>query len=214
MTRNERSRRLGAIRRWLRRFVYMTLVTSALWTGGLIWFATQIPRSAPRQVTTTDAIIVLTGGSGRLETGLQLLAEKRARNLFVSGVARGVDVAALLRIARRNPDDLACCIAVGYHADDTVGNAHETAQWMRKQGFNSLHLVTANYHMPRSLLEFGRAMPAVRIVPHPVFPQRFKIGSWWRFPGTAMLLASEFNKSLIAQLAISGGRGRTGDGAT
>jgi uncharacterized SAM-binding protein YcdF (DUF218 family) len=214
MTRSERSRRLGAIRRWLRRIVYMTLVTSVLWTGGLIWFAAQIPRSAPRQVTTTDAIIVLTGGTGRLETGLQLLAEKRAGKLFVSGVARGVDVAALLRIARRSPDDLACCIAVGYHADDTAGNAHETAQWMRKRGFNSLHLVTANYHMPRSLLEFRQAMPAVKILAHPVFPQLFKIDSWWRFPGTAMLLATEFNKYLVAQLAISGRRRHTGTGGT
>jgi uncharacterized SAM-binding protein YcdF (DUF218 family) len=214
MTRNERSRRLSTIRRWLRRIVYVALVTLALWTGGLIWFAAQLPRSVPQQVSTTDAIIVLTGGTGRLETGLQLLAEKRARNLFVSGVARGVDVAALLRIARRSPDDLACCISVGYHANDTAGNARETAQWMHERGFNSLHLVTANYHIPRSLLEFRRAMAAFRIIAHPVFPPQFKIESWWRFPGTSMLLAREFSKYLIAQLAIGGGRGHTGDGAT
>jgi len=214
MMRNEKGRRLGTIRRCLRRIIHVTLVSLALWTGGLIWFAAQLPRSTPRQVTTTDAIIVLTGGTGRLETGLQLLAETRARNLFVSGVARGVDVAALLRIARRSPDDLACCISVGYHANDTAGNARETAQWMRKRGFNSLHLVTANYHMPRSLLEFRRAMATIRIVAHPVFPQQFKIESWWRFPGTATLLSSEFNKYLIARLAIGLGMKHGGDGAT
>jgi uncharacterized SAM-binding protein YcdF (DUF218 family) len=198
MMRNEKGRRLGTIRRCLRRIIHVTLVSLALWTGGLIWFAAQLPRSTPRQVTTTDAIIVLTGGTGRLETGLQLLAETRARNLFVSGVARGIDVAALLRIARRSPDDLACCIAIGYHAN----------------GFNSLHLVTANYHMPRSLLEFRRAMATIRIVAHPVFPQQFKIESWWRFPGTATLLSSEFNKYLIARLAIGLGMKHGGDGAT
>ncbi len=210
MTGGKRFRRPGRFRKWLRRIVWLTALTLAVWLGGLIWFAAQLAQPAPRPETTTDAIVVLTGGTGRLEAGLQLLAEHRARHLFVSGVARGVDVATLLRIARRSPDNLACCITVGYHADDTAGNAHETAEWMRKQGFTSLYLVTANYHMPRSLLEFRRAMAEVRIVPHPVSPQRFKIESWWRFPGTAMLLASEFNKYLIARLVVGGGLRRTG----
>ncbi len=158
--------------------------------------------SEERSSVATDAIVVLTGGTGRLETGLQLLSDNRGRSLFVSGVARGVDVAALLRLARRSPENLACCIAVGYQADDTAGNARETAEWMKKQGFASLRLVTANYHMPRSLIEFRRAMPAARIVAHSVFPEQFKGDSWWRFPGTAMLLVSEFNKYLIARMAL------------
>lgn len=183
----------------------MIVIALALWSGGLIWFAAQLPRAVPTDNTATDAIVVLTGGTGRLETGLQLLAEKRAERLFVSGVARGVDVAALLRIARRSPGDLACCIAVGYQADDTAGNARETAEWMRMQGFTSLFLVTANYHMPRSLVEFRRAMPKMKIIAYPVFPPKFKSESWWRFPGTAELLASEFNKYLIARLAFGEG---------
>ena len=213
MTGSKKFRRPGRFRKWLRRIVWLAGLTLAIWLGGLIWFAAQLAQPAPQPETAVEAIVVLTGGTGRLEAGLQLLAEHRAGQLFVSGVARGVDVAALLRIARRSPDDLACCITVGYHADDTAGNAHETAEWMREQGFTSLYLVTANYHMPRSLLEFRRAMPEVRIVPHPVSPQRFKIESWWRFPGTAMLLASEFNKYLIARLAVGGGLRRGGGDA-
>ena len=202
MTRLERGRRRRAIRRWLRRSLALIAVALALWSGGLIWFAAQLPRAVPAEKPPTDAIVVLTGGTGRLEAGLQLLAEKRAERLFVSGVARGVDVAALLRIARRSPDELACCIAVGYQADDTSGNARETAEWMRTQGFTSLYLVTANYHMPRSLVVFRRAMPGMKIVAYPVFPPQFKSESWWRFPGTAELLATEFNKYLIARLAL------------
>ena len=205
MIRLERGRRRRAIRRWLRRSLFLTVIALVLWSGGLVWFAAQLPRAAPAEKTGTDAIVVLTGGTGRLEAGLQLLAEQRAKRLFVSGVARGVDVAALLRIARRSPDDLACCIAVGYQADDTAGNARETAEWMRKQSFTSLYLVTANYHMPRSLVEFRRAMPETQIVAYPVFPPLFKSESWWRFPGTAELLASEFNKYLIARLPLGKG---------
>jgi len=172
------------------------------WAVGLIWFAGHVPRPSdgPPPDGRTDAIVVLTGGSGRLDAGLRLLAEGQAGKVFVSGVARGVDVDQLLRIARRRPEDFACCIAVGYAADNTAGNARETASWMRAQGYRSLRLVTANYHMPRSLVEFRSAMPGVEIVPHPVFPPQFKLDGWWRWPGTAALLASEYSKYLLARI--------------
>ena len=80
------------------------------------------------------------------------------------------------------------------------GNAVETAAWMKEQGFRSLRLVTASYHMPRSLLEFNHAMPELEIVPHPVFPAPFKGSNWWRRPSNAQLVAIEFTKYLIARL--------------
>ena len=73
---------------------------------------------------------------------------------------------------------------LGHEAINTLGNAHETAQWIRSQGFRSLRLVTAWYHMPRSLLEFDRAMPEIDIVAHPVFPEQVKQERWWTWRGT------------------------------
>jgi len=195
-----RARRL----RWLRRFVLLVVAGGILWLAGLIWFAGEVPDEETADRSATDAIVVLTGGTGRLEAGLQLLEQKLATRLFVSGVAHGVDVAALLRVAQRRPNELACCIAVGYRADNTAGNARETAEWVAGQGFRSIRLVTASYHMPRSMLELGRAMPGVRIVPHPVFPPRYKGSRWWLWPGTATLLSSEFIKYLIALAGFSG----------
>jgi uncharacterized SAM-binding protein YcdF (DUF218 family) len=170
------------------------------WLGGLFWFAAKVPHSGGTAPERTEAIVVLTGGSGRLAAGLRLLSEGYGRKLFVSGVARGVDVAALLRVAKRQPQELICCIDVGYAADNTAGNAGETASWLRAQGYRSITLVTANYHMPRSLLEFHRAMPRIKIVPHPVFPRGFKLARWWQWPGTATLLVSEYTKFLLALL--------------
>tara|TARA_Y100001936_G_C16085055_1_gene681041 strand:- start:2052 stop:2642 length:591 start_codon:yes stop_codon:yes gene_type:complete len=187
------------------RLVSGILFICLIWIFGLIWFVSEVPKNPTNDETKTDAIIVLTGGTGRLETGLQLLSEGHARLLFVSGVARGVDVQALLRLVRRKPNDFACCIAVGYQADNTAGNAHETTEWITKNKLSSLRLVTANYHMPRSLFEFRRAMPDIKILPHPVFPPQFKRENWWRWPGTAQLLASEFNKFLIAKTGLEQG---------
>ena len=91
-------------------------------------------------------------------------------------------------------------MTLGYEADDTHGNAMESARWIGEQGFRSLRLVTATYHMPRGLLEFRRAMPEIEIVPHPVFSPRFKQEDWWRWPGSASLLATEYSKYLLAFL--------------
>lgn len=182
---------------------FLVLPVFLLWALGLIWFDKLVPHEPSSDETVTDAIVVLTGGSARLDSGLDLLEEKKAAKLFVSGVYRGVDVDKLLEISRSAPADLNCCIAIGYEADDTRGNAVETARWMRDQKFTSLRLVTAAYHMPRSLAEFRHAMPDMLIIVHPVFPQSFKRESWWLWPGSASLMISEYTKYLLAQLRLS-----------
>ncbi|MEE9480368.1 MAG: YdcF family protein [Kiloniellales bacterium] len=176
------------------------LLCAGLWLAGLVYFATNLPQRVADPARRTDAIVVLTGGSGRLRQAFELLEQDRAQQLFVSGVERSVEVAELLRINRIAPPELACCVVLGYKAGDTRGNALETAAWMGEQGFASLRLVTATYHMPRSLLEFRYAMPEIEILPHPVFTKSFKQADWWRWPGSASLLASEYNKYLLAWL--------------
>ena len=81
-----------------------------------------------------------------------------------------------------------------------INNAAETAAWVQDQGYLSLRLVTATYHMPRSLLEFRRTMPTVEIIAHPVFPETFKRANWWFWPGSASLVVTEYVKYLIAGL--------------
>nr|WP_255636291.1 YdcF family protein [Azospirillum sp. 412522] len=179
------------------------LVLAVAWLAGLFWYAADVPRSSPSGTDAerpTDAIVVLTGGSHRLGTGLELLAAGRAKKLFVSGVYDGVDVQELLKLSRRSPTEMECCIALGYSADSTIGNAYETADWMRDQGFRSLRLVTANYHMRRSLLELSMAMPDVELVPHPVVAPTVHLDDWWMWPGTANLLVNEYNKLLVVGL--------------
>lgn len=93
-------------------------------------------------------------------------------------------------------------IDTGEEARNTAGNAAETAAWLRRRGYSSLRLVTASYHIPRSLLEFRSALPGTRIVPHPVFSQPIEPGRWWREPATALLLIKEYHKLLFAGLRL------------
>lgn len=184
-----------------RRAFTVVLLGLGAWSAGFFWFIEQIPSRVEQPETMTDAIVVLTGGGGRLGAGLELLARGRARKLFVSGVYRGVEVAEILRAARRAPEELECCVDLGHDAVDTRSNANETGRWMAAEGFTSLRLVTASYHMPRSRVEFRRAMPTARMIAHPVFQGNVHIDEWWRWPGTTALLIGEYNKYLIAVAA-------------
>lgn len=177
------------------------LVGLGAWVAGFFWFIEQIPRQIEDPDSVTDAIVVLTGGAGRLGTGLDLLARGQGGKLFISGVYRGVDVAEILRASRKAPENLECCVELGHDAHDTRSNANETGQWVAAEGITSLRLVTASYHMPRSRIEFSRAMPTVRLIAHPVFPPSVHIDEWWRWPGTTSLLIGEYSKYLIASAA-------------
>jgi len=186
--------------RWLAALATLAGTVVLALALGFLWFVQQLPDRVAETQRHTDAIVVLTGGSGRVGQGLQLLAQGKADKLFVSGVYQGVDVAELLRVSQQDPEHLACCVALGYEAGTTEGNAIETAEWMRAQGYESLRLVTAAYHMPRSLLEFRRRMPEIEIVPHPVFPEHVKQDDWWRWPGSTHLLVGEYGKYVVARL--------------
>ena len=184
--------------RWLCWVSALLAVLVVVWLGGLGWFLYQGLGAADDRKSETDAIVVLTGGRFRLESGIGLLEAHRARKLFISGVNQHVDRTALLRFLGPLPESAACCIVLGHEADNTYGNARETAEWMHREGYASLRLVTSWYHIPRSRLEFARAMPEIRIVLHPVYPEHPEIEGWRAWRETAGLVLREYGKYLVA----------------
>ncbi|MDH5798266.1 MAG: YdcF family protein [Paracoccaceae bacterium] len=193
------SRRVGPYRKAMDRLAGLVIFIGTIWIAGLFWFGETIPDHLEDEASRTDAIAVLTGGSGRLNTGLDLLSRGVAGKLYISGVYEGTDITTLLDLSRREPGSFECCLVIGY-AQNTIGNARETTDWMRKEGFSSLRIVTSGYHMPRALLEFRFALPGIEAVPHPVFSENVKQDRWWAWPGTAALIISEYNKYLVAWL--------------
>jgi uncharacterized SAM-binding protein YcdF (DUF218 family) len=69
---------------------------------------------------------------------------------------------------------------------------------MRAHNFHSLILVTANYHMRRSLSAFAADMPKVTLIPYPVEPEGVNFAHWWRDPRTVRLLHAEYAKFLLS----------------
>jgi uncharacterized SAM-binding protein YcdF (DUF218 family) len=150
----------------------------------------------------SEAIVVLTGGSERVATGFELLKSGHGKKLFISGVHKNLSLESVFRSLSVPADLRACCITLGYQANSTAGNVEETRDWLKTEGYTSFRLVTANYHMPRSLLLFHAAMPDVVILPYPVAPEKVKLYEWAKHTGTIELLATEYCKFLIAKMRI------------
>lgn len=184
-------------------FLIAALCTLAiLWAIGCLWFALSVATAAiPPLTEKTDAIVVVTGGSGRVEEGLKLLKGGVAPKLFISGVNKDVKVHELLRGEEAN-----AAVTLGYEAVDTKGNADETAPWVRDNNIKSLRLVTSSYHIPRALLELQHQTPGVIILAHPVKTgQEYDITakSYWA------LTFEEYNKTLATWIrqAMAGKQG-------
>lgn len=193
-----RLRRRDSFSRAIPAFTGIILTLLLGWSAGLVIYANTIPIEQKKADPSADAIVVLTGGSGRLGAGLKLLTKKRAKKLFVSGVYKGTDVKRLMTLFQEAPIDLECCLEIGDDAMNTAGNAIETAAWFRNKKYKSLIIVTSNYHMPRSVLEFRSVMPEAKLISYPVFPETFKRERWWAWPGTTGLLMREYSKYLLA----------------
>lgn len=188
-------------RRWPVRVFHAVAIAGAaaiaLLLVGFVRF--MIPPAAENSPAQTDAIVVLTGGDLRLRSGVELMRAGKGRVLFISGVNRRVDLDQLLRSAgEKSSDWLTCCIVLGHEARNTTGNAQETEEWMRRLGYHSLRLVTAWYHMPRSLLEFRRAMPDLEIIPHPVLSEETIAQDLRGWRGPAPVLIGEYARYLAA----------------
>jgi uncharacterized SAM-binding protein YcdF (DUF218 family) len=196
----KRTRRINL----LRLLLITALVTAGLGAAGFVLFSFVIVDGRSGYVDEADAIVVLTGGEARIPEAVRLLGEGKGRRLLISGVNPATKRGELARLAPNSKKLFRCCIDVGHEARDTPGNADETRQWVRDRGFKSLIVVTASYHMPRSLAELRRALPDTRLIPYAVNPSNVHIDEWWAHRGTLRLLVSEYVKFVPAFLRCVG----------
>ena len=182
----------------------------ALFLLGFMLFAAIATRKVVDLPEVADGIVVRTGGEARIAEAGRLLQAGRARRLLISGVNRRTGREDLRRVIKVNTQLFDCCVDIGYDALDTYGNADEARAWASQWRFSSLIVVTASYHMPRSLAEIALAMPHTRIVPHAVVPRQLQGDPWWLRMAAARTLVSEYVKFLpvATRLAVARMTGR------
>lgn len=165
---------------------------------GFVIFAASVSGYAPRSSEPVDGIVVLTGGEKRVQEGLRLFSEAKAKRILISGVNRATTRDDLKRNAPLSSVLYDCCVDIGYEALDTIGNAEEARGWIETWNFRRVAIVTSNYHMPRSLVEFSRAMPSIEFVPQPVASPSYRSAIWWLQPGTIRIVTIEYLKFIPA----------------
>lgn len=138
----------------IRRFFALLVV---VWAFGFLWFTIALPQPAP--LSRTDAIVVVTGGPGRIPHAIRMLEQGAAPKLLVSGVFEGVTLKEFAAEYNVSQPLLDCCITLGFAALDTRGNARETAQWVKDGDIASLRLVTSDWHMRRAVTELRGSLP-------------------------------------------------------
>lgn len=175
------------------------LIAGLIWCVGLFAFASRVERSTPAlDPEAADAVVALTGRStARLKVAMDLLLQRKGQRLLISGVnpaATREDIRDVTQAYNRIYD---CCVDLGWRAEDTVGNAEETAAWARSKGYGRIIVVTADFHMPRALLELRAVMPEGVFVAHPIATEQLDARRWERSPRAAKFMIGEFNKYLV-----------------
>lgn len=154
---------------------YLLAASVLVWALGFFWFAAALPQ--PADELSTDAVIVPTGGPGRIAQGLQVLEQGQARQMLVTGVDPEVtrdEFAAEFEVDEAQMD---CCITLGSEAVDTRSNATETAEWVEANGITSLRLVTTDWHMRRAAGELDRELPSTVKVVRDAVPSQPSLAS-------------------------------------
>jgi len=194
----ERPRRFSGFAGGVRLIFDAMLAAVVLVVIGFVIFADSVEREAHEPGAKADGIVVLTGGVARIDHALKLLEHGKAKRVFITGVYRGTTETELRRLASAGDQYFTCCVDIDKDAFNTIGNAAETSEWVALHGYNSIIVVTSNYHMPRTLAELGRVMPTVELIPYAVVDNNLQLERWWTYPGTTKVLLSEYLKYLPA----------------
>ncbi len=160
-----------------------------LYVLGYALFSVLLPKPAGDE--RTDAIVVLTGGSGRLERGFELMERELAQRMLISGVDRTVRPVELAEAYDVDEELLECCVTLGRESFDTRSNADEVDRWLQRRRYRSIRLVTNDLHMPRARYELRKRIgPEVTMVTDAV-----------QTDPSFMQIFTEYNKYLLGRTA-------------
>lgn len=162
-----------------------------LYVLGFALFGVTLGGVAP--ATKTDAVVVLTGGKGRIERGAAVMGDGLAKRMLIAGAdpsVRRVDLVDRLSGADRKV--LRCCTDLGSESVDTRSNAEEAGRWLAKNGFKSFRLVTSDWHMRRAGWEFERLLGDKYTILEDAVQTRPRLPT----------LFGEYNKYLLRRVAV------------
>src|SRR5690606_22162840 len=172
----------------------------ALFVGFLLFVDHVAKLTPPTEVPDADGIVVLTGGTARMDAGVGLLKAGKAKRMLISGVNPAARLNDLQHATGGDSSRFNCCIDLEREALNTIGNAQESAKWAQAHTFGSIIVVTNNYHMPRSLLEMRRILPHAELKAYPVVNTPLTGTTWLEDADALRVLSTEYVKYVAALL--------------
>jgi uncharacterized SAM-binding protein YcdF (DUF218 family) len=163
-----------------------------LYALGFVLFAFTLGRPAHANAPPTDAAVVLTGASGRIEHAVDVLRQGKAKRLLIAGADPLVTKADMMRRIPRSAKVIQCCVDLGSESVDTRTNAEEAQRWLGRHKFRSVRLITSDWHMRRARYEFAKVLgPKFELVTDGV-----------RTEPSFLTLFGEYNKYILRRLAV------------
>ena len=199
------------------KFLTFIAIIVVIWLVGLFAFADRVRGYTPAaEPARADAIVALTGPSSeRVNAAIRLLEQDKGQRVLISGVNREVRRQELRALTPGSNKLFICCVDLGFEAEDTIGNAQEIAAWADAKGYDSLIVVTSDYHMPRALTEIRAASSELALTAYAVETPSLDNSRWWRAAVTARRMTLEYMKYLAALgRALVGGGEYERPGAT
>ncbi len=150
--------------------------------------------AAPDDLSHSDAIVSLAGGSRRLDRGLDLLLDGKADVLLLSGTGSGTGLKEIYPgrdLSLLHPGQV---ILLEDRSTSTYENAIEAWAVLAARGqVHDIVLLTSNYHMLRAEFCFRKVFPEhVRIRAYPV--EAVKSADWWKDSKSRKLVLNEYAK--------------------
>ena len=125
---------------------------------GFILFTVTLGKPAGADIARTDAAVVITGGRGRIEQGIEVLKSRQAKRLLVAGADPAVTKQDLIRRLGGSARLVDCCVDLGSESVDTRSNAEEAERWLVKRRYRSFRLITSDWHMRRARYDFRQVL--------------------------------------------------------
>jgi uncharacterized SAM-binding protein YcdF (DUF218 family) len=159
---------------------------------GFIFFALTLGAPAQSDAASTDAAVVLTGASGRIEHAIDVLRQGKTKRLLISGADPSVTKADLARRLNGSHKLVSCCVDLGSESVDTRSNAEEAGRWVARHHFRSVRLITSDWHMRRARYEFRKVLGSKYQLVTDAVPSE----------PSFLTLFGEYNKYVLRRLAV------------
>ena len=143
-------------------------------------------------------IVVLTGNTGRLVFGFDLMSDNIKSRMLITGVAKVVKYSEIIK----NRDVKRDRVDLGYKAQTTLGNAIETYLWIKEYDIQDIILVTDNWHMQRALLLFNSTMPNIEISPYSIESMNFTMEDFFQFDKKTFFIYKEHLKYIVSHIQV------------